>query len=105
MYVLQVHFHEEQSNLNVHIAEHTRWVNEAMQEKLFILAGQKTRVRGSIMLAVDMPKAQLDALINNDPFVKNKHNDPFVKNKLASYTISHFDPFFYQDELSNFISG
>lgn len=96
MYVLQVHFHEEQSNLNVHIAEHTRWVNEAMQEKLFILAGQKTRVRGSIMLAVEMPKAQLDALINNDPFVKNK---------LASYTISHFDPFFYQDELSNFISG
>ncbi|KTD62112.1 YciI family protein [Legionella spiritensis] len=96
MYLLQVHFHGEESILSSYVVEHTKWVKNAILDKLFILAGQKIEGKGGVILVVDMPESQLNELISQDPFVKKG---------LASYTSCRFEPALYQDVLLNFISG
>lgn len=95
MYILTIKFKEDKSILANYVAEHTKWVKKAFVEKIFVMAGQKTELNGGVILAVNMPKEKLRDLLNQDPFVKYG---------LAEYKITHFEPAFYQEEFSSFVS-
>lgn len=94
MYLLTLKFNKNKALRADFIAEHTKWVKKGFLNKVFIIAGQKTDENGGLILSINMDKHELQDLIKQDPLVKNG---------MAEYSISHFEPAFFQDEFINYL--
>lgn len=90
MYLLNLNFHNHGPN-SEQVTCHTKWVKQAFLNKNFILAGPKKEGTGGIIITVDMTRKELNKLIEQDPFITSG---------IASYSVTHFEPSFYQKELN-----
>lgn len=94
MYLLTINFQNHNPDCQ-YVAEHTKWVKQAFIDNIFILAGAKKDDAGCLILTTGMPRETLNRLIEEDPLFKSG---------VASYSITPFEPTFYQNGLDFYIT-
>jgi uncharacterized protein YciI len=69
MYVLNVNYTQAPAQVEAHIPPHGAWVKQHIANGNFLFAGPKKSGLGGAILAKAMPKADLLALLAQDPYV------------------------------------
>ncbi|MCG8493720.1 MAG: hypothetical protein MI743_19025 [Sneathiellales bacterium] len=91
MHVVFLEFAENKAMAKDFMAGHVAWLKKGFQEEKFLLSGSLEEGRGGAILAKDMPKSEIENIINEDPFVKEG---------IVKATITEFSPGIADERLS-----
>src|SRR6202012_1985729 len=88
MFIIDLNYIVSLEELDVHMADHVKYLRKYYKKDIFITSGRKGPRNGGIILALTDSKEEVENIIKEDPF--DKHN-------LAEFTItevltSHYHP-------------
>ena len=69
MYLVTLKFAENKDRVQEFLEAHKAWLNRGFEEGVFLLAGSLQPNRGGAILANNVSKDELQARVNEDPFV------------------------------------
>jgi uncharacterized protein YciI len=68
MFVIELIYKAELSEIDAHMKEHVAFLNKHYAAGRFLVSGRKIPREGGIILAVGESRAQIEAIIREDPF-------------------------------------
>lgn len=71
-----------------YMKEHMAFIQLCYEKKIFIASGRKQPRTGGIIIARGLTLEQLNTLIEQDPFIKNK----LAEAKITEFSASQFQP-------------
>ncbi|MDO6407577.1 YciI family protein [Pantoea phytobeneficialis] len=69
MYVVYLNYFRPVAEVETLLAPHIEWLDRYFASGAFIAAGRKDPRTGGMVLVKDMERAELDAILAEDPFV------------------------------------
>lgn len=81
MFVINLNYIVPLEKLDEYMTAHVKFLQVCYKNDIFITSGRKVPRTGGIILAHGKSKAEIEQIMNEDPFIKNK---------LAEYTITEF---------------
>jgi uncharacterized protein YciI len=81
MFIVDLHYIVPLEVLDSHMAEHVKFLQKYYKQNVFLTSGRKVPRTGGIILAMTETRAELDAIIQEDPFYIHK---------LAEFSITEF---------------
>ena len=69
MFMVFLRFTENRDRLRDFLDEHKAWLNQGYDEGVFLLSGSLQENGGGVVLAHNVSLAELQARVNEDPFV------------------------------------
>ncbi|NLR75178.1 YciI family protein [Leeia aquatica] len=94
MYFISLHYIATLEQVDALIPAHVEWLNAAYAEGCFLASGRKVPRTGGAILAVNMPRERLDALLATDPFYTGG---------VAEYQVTEFSPGMAHPDLQHWI--
>lgn len=91
MFVIELTYKVELSEIDAHMKAHMAFVNRQYAAGTFLVSGRKIPRDGGIILAVGESKATLEALMREDPFVRQGLADVRVIEFRASQRAKSID--------------
>jgi len=70
MFVIELTYKVELSEIDAHMKAHMAFLNRQYAAGTFLVSGRKIPREGGIILAVGESKATIEALMREDPFVR-----------------------------------
>jgi uncharacterized protein YciI len=71
MFVIELVYKADLKEIDAHMAEHVKFLKKYYADGTFLVSGRKIPRDGGIILAAGKSKAQIEALIKEDPFQKH----------------------------------
>jgi uncharacterized protein YciI len=68
MFVIELEYTAPLAEIDAHMTEHVAWLKEQYAAGRFLMSGRKVPRDGGIIIAVGESRAQIEALIEGDPF-------------------------------------
>ncbi|MBU3891300.1 hypothetical protein KH388_01030 [Serratia rubidaea] len=68
MYIVSLTYHRPIEEVDSHLEGHIAWLKKYFAQGDFIAAGRKNPRNGGVILAKQMARSQLDAILAQDPF-------------------------------------
>lgn len=68
MFVIELVYTADLTEIDAHMAEHMAFLNKHYAAGTFVVSGRKVPREGGIILAVGTSRAQMEAIIAEDPF-------------------------------------
>lgn len=81
MFVIDLHYIVPLEKLDSHMTEHVKFLKKYYDKDIFLASGRKVPRTGGIILALANSKAEIEKIIEEDPFYTHK---------LAEFTITEF---------------
>ena len=69
MFVVELIYKAELREVDAHMTEHMRFLDRFYASGHFVVSGRKVPRDGGIILAVAKDRAEIEAIMNEDPFV------------------------------------
>jgi uncharacterized protein YciI len=88
MFVVFLKFSRRKELAPQHMAAHKTWLERGFEDGVFLLAGSLSPSEGGGILAHQVSRAELEARLNNDPFVV----EDVVQAEIIEMTASRADP-------------
>jgi uncharacterized protein YciI len=70
MFVIELVYKADLEKIDAHMTEHVRFLKKYYADGTFLVSGRKIPRDGGVILAAGKSKAQIEALIKEDPFHK-----------------------------------
>jgi uncharacterized protein YciI len=96
MFIINLTYIVPLEALDAHMAEHVTFLQKYYKKNMFIASGRKVPRTGGIILALAETKAQVEEIIEEDPFYIYK---------LADFSITEFLTSQYHPELKKLLKG
>lgn len=96
MFVIDLNYLAPLEGIDAHMNEHMKFLRKYYKENIFVTSGRKIPRTGGIILAMAKSKEEIERIILEDPFIKNK---------LAEFTITEFNTSQYHPALKEFLSA
>lgn len=93
-FVISIEYTKPMSEVELHLAAHQSFLNEAYSKGIFLISGRKVPRTGGVIIATAESRSVLDALIECDPF--KMHN-------IADYNVIEFIPSKYHESIAGLI--
>ncbi len=84
MFIINLHYIVPLPELDAHMADHVKYLHKYYKQDVFVASGRKVPRTGGIILAVGKTKAEIDHIIQEDPFYIHGLADFTVIEFLAS---------------------
>lgn len=81
MFVISLQYIVPLEQLDAHMTEHVQYLHKYYKQNVFVASGRKVPRTGGIILAFGKSKAEIEAIIQEDPFYIHK---------LAEFTVTEF---------------
>lgn len=94
MFIVSLNYIKPIEDVELHLEAHVEYLKKQYEKKAFVASGRKVPRTGGIILANVESKAELEAILTEDPFHKNK---------IAKYEIIEFIPSMTLPEFSSMI--
>jgi uncharacterized protein YciI len=91
MFVIELTYKVELSEIDAHMRAHVAFLDKHYAAGTFLVSGRKIPREGGIILAVGASKAQLEAIVRDDPFVREGLADVRVIEFRASQRAKNID--------------
>jgi uncharacterized protein YciI len=91
MFVIELIYKAELSEIDAHMKAHMAYLNEHYAAGTFVVSGRKIPRDGGIILAVGDSKEQIEAIVREDPFVRENLADFRVIQFRASQRAKNID--------------
>jgi uncharacterized protein YciI len=72
MFIVQLKFSTNKTAAPEFMAAHNEWIAQGFDDGVFQCVGSLVPAAGGALLAIGKNRAELEARINEDPFVQNK---------------------------------
>ncbi|MCU5772993.1 YciI family protein [Erwiniaceae bacterium BAC15a-03b] len=69
MYIINLTYHRPMEEVEALIEPHLQWLDRYFAAGVFITAGRKDPRTGGLIIAKDIDRQRLDAIVAEDPFV------------------------------------
>ncbi|GAA2396502.1 YciI family protein [Dactylosporangium salmoneum] len=83
MFVITLRYLAPMEQIDAVLREHQDWVDAQYDEGVFVASGPLVPRTGGVILAAGLPREQLEARLETDPFRRQE---------LAQYTVMEFAP-------------
>jgi uncharacterized protein YciI len=94
MFVVDLNYIAPLEKIDAIMGDHMKFLNKYYKLNSFLASGRKVPRTGGIILVQAKSKEEVESIINEDPFIKNK---------LAEYSITEFRASQVHPELKHFI--
>lgn len=94
MFVIDLNYIVPLEELDVHMADHVKYLRKYYKKNIFVASGRKVPRTGGIILALANSKEMVEKLIKEDPFYKHE---------LAEFTVTEFLTSQYHPDLKEFL--
>jgi uncharacterized protein YciI len=91
MYVVSLTYVAPLDQVDAHLAEHVKFLEEQYAKGIFLASGRKVPRTGGVILARSIPRDQLNGILAHDPFKKAG---------VAEYQVTEFVASMAADRLS-----
>jgi uncharacterized protein YciI len=81
MFIINLNYIVPLQQLDAHMTEHVKFLHKYYKQNVFITSGRKVPRTGGIILAIGKSKAEIEAIVREDPFYIHH---------LAEFTITEF---------------
>lgn len=81
MFVVSLHYIVPLEQLDAHMTDHVKYLQKYYKQNIFVASGRKVPRTGGIILALAKSRAEMEAIIAEDPFYVHR---------LAEFTITEF---------------
>ena len=71
MFVVELIYKADLKEIDAHMRAHMAWLKAHYATGTFLVSGRKVPREGGIILAVGKTRAELEAIMREDPFCKN----------------------------------
>lgn len=71
MFVVELVYKADLQEIDAHMRSHMAWLKAHYATGTFLVSGRKIPREGGIILAVGKTRAELEAIMREDPFCKN----------------------------------
>lgn len=78
MHIVLLKFGPNRSQAAQWMVEHKEWIEKGISDGVFLLAGSLENAQGGALLAVKLSKAEVIALVEEDPFVAHQVVEPEI---------------------------
>jgi uncharacterized protein YciI len=78
MHIILLKFGPNRSNAGQWMAEHARWIQQGINDGVFLMAGSLDNAQGGAVLAVNLDSAQVQHRVAQDPFVVHEVVTPEI---------------------------
>lgn len=78
MHIVLLKFGPNRSQAAQWMAGHKEWIEKGINDGVFLLAGSLENAQGGALLAVKLSKAEVTALVEEDPFVAHQVVEPEI---------------------------
>lgn len=95
MFVVLLSYVKPLSEVDRFVGEHREFLSHHYASGNFLLSGRKEPRSGGVILATAGTRAEIEAIVKNDPFYREK---------IAAYEIVEFLPSMSSEHLANFIA-
>lgn len=95
MFIVDINYKKPIEVVEQHLVAHREFLEEGYQKDYFIASGPKNPRTGGIIVSQLKDKAQLEAILKNDPFFKND---------IAEYHFIEFNPVKFHKDFVSFVS-
>lgn len=89
MYIVDLTYHRPIAEVDGHLEGHITWLKKYFQDGTFIASGRKNPRTGGVILVKGIDRAQLDAIVAQDPFNAVAHYE--ITDVALSTTASGFE--------------
>lgn len=69
MFVIELQYKVELAQIDAHMKAHMGYLNKHYAEGTFVASGRKLPREGGVILAVGKSRAEIEAIVREDPFV------------------------------------
>lgn len=94
MFIIELTYKVPLEEIDAHMKQHVIYLNKYYKSKNFIVSGRKIPRDGGIIIAVASSKKEIEKIIKQDPFYKNK---------LAEFRIIEFNASQKSDDINELI--
>ncbi|TPE45388.1 YciI family protein [Pontibacter mangrovi] len=95
MFLVSLTYIKPLAEVEKHLAEHVAFLNKCYAAKKFVVSGRKVPRTGGVILAYNCSLAELQALLQEDPFHRHA---------IAAYEITEFEPSMSAQAFEAFVS-
>jgi uncharacterized protein YciI len=88
MFIIDLTYIVPLEELDVHMAEHVKYLKKYYKKNVFVASGRKVPRTGGIILALGNSKAEIEEIINEDPFIIHK----VAAFRITEFLTSQFHP-------------
>ena len=92
MHFVLLKFGPNRSQAAQWMAGHKEWIEKGINDGVFLLAGSLESAQGGALLATKLSKAEVTALVEEDPFVKHQVVEPEIISVAPSRMVEGFAP-------------
>ena len=78
MHIVLLKFGPNRSQAAQWMAGHKEWIEKGINDGVFLLAGSLENAQGGALLAIKLSKAEVTAVVEEDPFVKHQVVEPEI---------------------------
>jgi uncharacterized protein YciI len=75
MFIIELTYKVPLEEIDAHMKAHVAYLNKYYKSKSFIVSGRKIPREGGIIIATASDKKEIEKIIKQDPFYKNKLAD------------------------------
>jgi uncharacterized protein YciI len=90
MHIVLLKFGPNRSQAAQWMAGHKEWIEKGISDGVFLLAGSLENAQGGALLAVKLSKAEVTALVEEDPFVTHQVVEPEIVSIAPSRMVEGF---------------
>ena len=94
MFIIDLNYIVPLEELDVHMADHVRYLRKYYRQNVFVASGRKVPRTGGIILALAGSVEEVEKIISEDPFYKHE---------LAEFTITQFLTSQYHPDLKKLL--
>lgn len=95
MLIVDITYTQPIETIEAYLADHRAWLQVHYDQGLLLASGPKNPRLGGVIIAL-ADKAQMEVLIQDDPFFKNN---------LAWYSFTEFEPVKMAQEINRLVKG
>lgn len=92
MYAVVLTYTAALSEIDPHVPEHMEWIAEQYDAGRLLVSGRRQPRTGGVLLFAQMPRDELDAVLDADPFARHGLADRQVVEFLATSTVDALAP-------------
>jgi uncharacterized protein YciI len=94
MFIIDLNYIVPLEELDIHMADHVRYLRKYYKKNVFVASGRKVPRTGGIILALVGSVEELEKIISEDPFYKHE---------LAEFTVTQFLTSQYHPDLKKLL--
>lgn len=94
MFIILLHYKKPLADIELHLNDHRRFLDEGYQRGFFLASGPKNPRDGGVIISNLKDRQQLEAILQQDPFYVSA---------VAEYQLIEFIPNKYHPDFARFI--